>query len=49
MGESQVNMINLNEIFQDVKSDLIGQLLNESKDSKNMHVVSHVCIGWNAR
>lgn len=34
MGESQVNMINLNEIFQDVKSDLIGKLLNETKDSK---------------
>ena len=34
MGESQVNMINLNEIFQDVKWDLIGQLLNEYKDSK---------------
>ena len=46
MGESKVSMINLNEIFQDVKSDLIGKLLNETKD---MYVVSHVCIGWNAR
>ena len=34
MGESKVSMINLNEIFQDVKSDLIGKLLNETKDSK---------------
>ena len=27
-------MINLNEIFQDVKTDQIGRLLNETKDSK---------------
>lgn len=27
-------MINLNEIFQDVKTDQIRQLLNETKDSK---------------
>ena len=39
MGESKVSMINLNEIFQDVKSDLIGKLLNETKDSKTWYLM----------
>ena len=34
MGENKINTINLNDIFQDVKTDLIGNLLNETKDSK---------------
>lgn len=34
MADNQINMINLNEIFQDVKTDQIGRLLNETKDSK---------------
>ena len=34
MADNQINMINLNEIFQDVKTDQIRQLLNETKDSK---------------
>lgn len=34
MGESKVNTINLNDIFQDVKTDMIGKLLNDTKDSK---------------
>lgn len=34
MGESKVNTLNLNEIFQDVKTDMIGKLLNDTKDSK---------------
>ena len=34
MGENKINTINLNDIFQDVKTDLIGKLLNDTKDSK---------------
>ncbi len=34
MGESKVNTLNLNDIFQDVKTDMIGKLLNDTKDSK---------------
>ena len=34
MADNQINMINHNEIFQDVKTDQIGRLLNETKDSK---------------
>ena len=34
MADNQINMINLNEIFQDVKTGQIGRLLNETKDSK---------------
>ena len=34
MGESKVNTINLNDIFQDVKTDMIGKLLNDTKESK---------------
>jgi hypothetical protein len=34
VGENKINTINLNDIFQDVKTDLIGNLLNETKDSK---------------
>jgi hypothetical protein len=34
VADNQINMINLNEIFQDVKTDQIRQLLNETKDSK---------------
>ena len=30
MGENKINTINLNDIFQDVKTDLIGNLLNET-------------------
>ena len=34
MGDNKINTNNLNDIFQDVKTDLIGNLLNETKDSK---------------
>lgn len=34
MDEKQKSIINLNEIYQDVKSDLIGKLLNETEDNK---------------
>ena len=34
MGENKINTINLNDIFQDVKTNLIGKLLNDTKDSK---------------
>lgn len=30
-------MIDLNEIFQDVKTEKIGQLLNETKESKDVY------------
>ena len=34
MGEDKMTTINLNEVYQDVKSDSIRNLLNETKDSK---------------
>ena len=34
MGENKIATIDLNDIFQDVKTDLIGSLLNEANDNK---------------
>lgn len=42
-------MIDLNEIFQDVKTEKIGQLLNETKESKRCLWYLICALGWNER